>query len=129
MASILVTGGTGFIGIPLVKKLHGLGHELKLLIRESSNTTSFKEFNKIDYIVGDVQDISSLEKAVNKVDIIYHLAAYTAIWAKDKSIYYDINVKGTENVANVALENNLKLFYVSSFTAIGPTPPEPVDAR
>ncbi|MHA1391699.1 MAG: NAD-dependent epimerase/dehydratase family protein, partial [Promethearchaeota archaeon] len=127
MASILVTGGTGFIGIPLVKKLHGLGHELKLLIRESSNTTSFKEFNKIDYIVGDVQDISSLEKAVNKVDIIYHLAAYTAIWAKDKSIYYDINVKGTENVANVALENNLKLFYVSSFTAIGPTPPEPVD--
>jgi len=124
MASILVTGGTGFIGIPLVKKLHGLGHELKLLIRESSNTTSFKEFNKIDYIVGDVQDISSLEKAVNKVDIIYHLAAYTAIWAKDKSIYYDINVKGTENVANVALENNLKLFYVSSFTAIGPTPPD-----
>jgi len=127
MTSILITGGTGFIGIPLVKKLHELGHELKLLIRENSNTTPFKELNNIDYIIGDIQDIISLEKAVNNVDIIYHLAAYTAIWAKDKSIYYDVNVKGTENIANVALENNLKLFYVSSFTALGPTPPEAVD--
>ncbi len=127
MANILVTGGTGFIGIPLVKKLHQLGHNLKLLVRESSNTAPFKELSNIEYITGDVQDISSLEKAVNNIDIIYHLAAYTAIWAKDKSIYYDINVKGTENIANVALENNLKLFYVSSFTALGPTPPEAVD--
>ncbi|MCK4383849.1 MAG: NAD-dependent epimerase/dehydratase family protein [Candidatus Lokiarchaeota archaeon] len=127
MTSILITGGTGFIGIPLVKKLHELGHELKLLIRENSNTTPFKELNNIDYIIGDIQDIICLEKAVNNVDIIYHLAAYTAIWAKDKSIYYDVNVKGTENIANVALENNLKLFYVSSFTALGPTPPEAVD--
>jgi len=127
MTSILVTGGTGFIGIPLVKKLHELGHELKLLIRESSNTTPFKELNNIDYVIGDVQDINSLKKAVNNVDIIYHLAAYTGIWAKDKSIYNDVNVKGTENIANVALENNLKLIYVSSFTALGPTPPEAVD--
>ena len=127
MANILVTGGTGFIGIPLVKKLHELGHGVKLLIRESSNTTPFKELNNIDYIVGDIQDISSLKKAVNNVDTIYHLAAYTAIWAKDKSIYYEINVKGTENIANIALENNLKLFYMSSFTALGPTPQEAVD--
>jgi len=127
MASILITGGTGFIGIHLVKKLHELGHKLKLLIRESSNTAPFKGLNDIDYIVGDVQDIRSLEKAVNNVDAIYHLAAYTGIWAKDKSIYYDINVKGAENVANVALQNNLKLFYMSSFTALGPTPQKAVD--
>ena len=127
MARILVTGGTGFIGIPLVKKLHELGHEVKLLIRESSNITPFKELNKIDYIVGDIQDLGSLEKAVNNIDAIYHLAAYTGIWAKDNSTYYDVNVRGTENVVNVALKNNLKLFYVSSFAALGPTPQEPVD--
>jgi len=127
MANILVTGGTGFIGIPLVKKLHQLGHNLKLLVRESSNTAPFKELSNIEYITGDVQDISSLEKVVDSIDAIYHLAAYTGIWAKDKSIYYDVNVKGTENIANIALKNNLKLFYVSSFTALGPTPQEPVD--
>ncbi|MFX0060016.1 MAG: NAD-dependent epimerase/dehydratase family protein [Candidatus Hodarchaeota archaeon] len=124
---ILVTGGTGFIGIPLVKKLNSLGHSLKLLVRENSDTTPFRELDNIDYVIGDVQDIDSIYEAVKDVDLIYHLAAYTGIWAKKKSIYYDINVKGTENIANVALEKNLKLFYVSSFTALGPTPPEPVD--
>ena len=127
MASILVTGGTGFIGTPLVKKLHELGHKVKLLVRESSDITPFKEFEEIEYINGDVQDIGSLEEATIGIDAIYHLAAYTGIWAKDNSIYYDVNVKGTENVVNIALQNNLKLFYVSSFTALGPTPPEPVD--
>ncbi|MFW9937279.1 MAG: NAD-dependent epimerase/dehydratase family protein [Candidatus Thorarchaeota archaeon] len=125
--NILITGGTGFIGIPLVKKLNSLGHNLKLLVRESSNTTPFKDLDNIEYIFGDIRDLNSLYEAVKGIDLIYHLAAYTGIWAKKKSIYYDINVKGTENIANIALEKNLKLIYVSSFTALGPTPPEPVD--
>ena len=127
MANILITGGTGFIGVPLVKKLQGLGHNLKLLVRETSNIEPFQSLNNIEYIIGDVRDINSLYKAVDNIEIIYHLAAYTGIWAKKNSIYYDTNVKGTENIANIALEKNLKLFYVSSFTALGPTPAEPVD--
>jgi nucleoside-diphosphate-sugar epimerase len=127
MVSILVTGGTGFIGISLVKKLYELGHNLKLLVRESSDITPFNELNNIEYIIGDVRDINSISNAVNGIDIIYHLAAYTGIWAKKKSIYYDINVKGTENILNIALEKNIKMFYISSFTALGPTSPEPVD--
>ncbi|MFX0139759.1 MAG: NAD-dependent epimerase/dehydratase family protein [Candidatus Hodarchaeota archaeon] len=127
MVNILITGGTGFIGVPLVKKLQSLGHDLKLLIRESSNIEPFQNLNNIEYIIGDLRDIDSLYRAVENVEIIYHLAAYTGIWAKKNSIYYDINVKGTENIANIALEKKLKLFYVSSFTALGPTPAEPVD--
>ncbi|MFX1418015.1 MAG: NAD-dependent epimerase/dehydratase family protein [Promethearchaeota archaeon] len=127
MANILITGGTGFIGTALVKELEKLGHNLKLLVRESSNIERFQSLNNIEYIIGDVREINSLYKAVENIEMIYHLAAYTGIWAKKKSIYYDINVKGTENVANIALEKNLKLFYVSSFTALGPTPAEPVD--
>ncbi|MFX0146364.1 MAG: NAD-dependent epimerase/dehydratase family protein [Candidatus Hodarchaeota archaeon] len=127
MANILVTGGTGFIGIPLVEKLHQLGHNLYLLVRETSDISPFQNLDKIEYIIGDLREIDSLYKAVDNVEIIYHLAAYTGIWARKKSIYYDINVKGTENIANVALKKNLKLFYVSSFTALGPTPSEAVD--
>ncbi len=127
MTNILITGGTGFIGIPLVEKLHSLGHNIKLLIRESSNLEPLQNLNKIEYVIGDIRDIDSLYKAIENVEYIYHLAAYTGIWAKRKSIYYDINVKGTENIASIALERNLKLFYVSSFTALGPTPAEPVD--
>ena len=70
MANILVTGGTGFIGIPLVKKLHQLGHNLKLLVRESSNTAPFKELSNIEYITGDVQDISSFTLCPNSCNFL-----------------------------------------------------------
>ena len=127
MANILITGGTGFIGVPLVKKLNSLGHNLKLLIRESSDITPFEDLNNIEYITGNIQDIDSLNQAVNNIDIIYHLAAYTRMWAKDKTIIEDTNIKGTENIAKIALEKKIRFLYISSFIALGATPIDPVD--
>jgi farnesol dehydrogenase len=120
MANILITGGTGFIGVPLVKKLQSLGHNLRLVIRDNSNTDAFKSLDNIEYVIGDVRDIESLVQAVNDIEFIYHLAANTQIWAKDKTLYEDINIQGTENIAKLALEKKLLLFYISSFFAIGP---------
>ena len=128
MAKILITGGTGFIGIPLVKKLNSLGHTLKLLIRENSNITPFKNLNNIEYIIGDVQDIDSLYKTIKDIDLIYHLAGYVKTWAKDKAIYYNINIQGAENIAKIALENNVPLMYMSSFGALGPNPVNSTEA-
>lgn len=124
MFSILITGGTGFIGTPLVRKLHELGHKLKLLVRESSDITPFEGLNDIEYIIGDVRDIESLYGAVNGVDLIYHLAGQVSVWAKDKNSHYNVNVQGAENIAEVALKNNVILFYMSSFGALGPNPIE-----
>ncbi|MFX0038685.1 MAG: NAD-dependent epimerase/dehydratase family protein [Candidatus Heimdallarchaeota archaeon] len=120
MANILITGGTGFIGVPLVKNLCNLGHNLKLLIRKNSNTEPFQDLSNIEYVIGDIRDIDTLSQAVDNVELIYHLAAITQIWAKDISIYEDINIKGTENIAKVALEKNIILIFISSFFAIGP---------
>lgn len=127
MVSILVTGGTGFIGTPLVKRLHELGHKLKLLIRESSDITPFEGLENIEYSIGDVRDIESLYKAVNGVNLIYHLAGYTKMWAKDKSVFEDTNITGAKNMVKVALEKGIRLIYISSFIALGATPIEPVD--
>ena len=127
MANILVTGGTGFIGVPLVKKLQSLGHNLKLLVRESSDIIPFEGLNNIDYIIGDVRDNEILYKAAENIDLIYHLAAYTRMWAKDKSVIEDTNVKGTKNIAQIALEKNIRFIYISSFIALGGTPIDPVD--
>ena len=77
MTNILITGGTGFIGIHLVKRLSNLGHNLKLLVRETSDISPFQGLKNIEYINGDVRDIDSINKAVDNVDLIYHLAAYT----------------------------------------------------
>ncbi len=127
MANIFITGGTGFIGVPLVKKLNSLGHNLKLLVRESSDITPFKGLNKIEFITGDVRDYETLYKAILDIDLIYHLAAYTKMWAKDKTIIEDINVKGTENIAKIALEKKIRIIYISSFIALGATSVNPVD--
>ncbi len=127
MANILITGGTGFIGVPLVRKLQSLGYNLKLLVRESSDITPFEGLKNIEYFYGDVRDIEILYKAAENIDLIYHLAAYTRMWAKDKSIIEDTNVKGTENIAQIALEKKIRLIYISSFIALGGTPIDPVD--
>jgi len=127
MTNILVTGGTGFIGIHLVKRLSDLGHKLKLIIRETSDISPFDGLKNIDYVYGDVRDIDSINKAVDNVDLIYHLAAYTRMWSKDQSVFEEVNVKGAENVAKVAIEKSKRLIYVSSFIALGATPVEPVD--
>ncbi|MFX1494386.1 MAG: NAD-dependent epimerase/dehydratase family protein, partial [Promethearchaeota archaeon] len=102
MAKILVTGGTGFLGVPLVEKLNELGHDLKLLVRETSDLSPFQKLKNIEYVIGDVRDTESLYKAVENVDLIYHLAAYTRMWARDKSIFEDININGTSNIAKIA---------------------------
>jgi len=127
MTNILITGGTGFIGIHLVKRLSNLGHNLKLLVRETSDISPFQGLKNIEYINGDVRDIDSINKAVDNVDLIYHLAAYTKKWSKDKSIFEEVNIKGAENVAKVVLDKNKRLIYISSFIALGATPTEPVD--
>ncbi len=127
MAKVLVTGGTGFLGVPLVERLNELGHDLRLLVRETSDISPFQNLKNIEYVIGDVRDIESLNKAVENVDIIYHLAAYTRMWARDKSIFEDVNIVGTENVAKIALDKRIRLIYVSSFIALGATPTEPVD--
>ena len=127
VSKILITGSTGFVGIPLVQKLHELGHQLKLLVRESSDITPFEGLKNIEYITGDVRDIKSLYGAVDGVDLIYHLAAYTRMWARDKSVFEDTNIKGATNIAKIALEKEIRLIYISSFIALGATPIEPVD--
>lgn len=127
MVNILITGGTGFIGVQLVRQLYNLGHDLKLLVRESSDTSPFKEHKNIEYIIGDVRDIATLYNAVDGIDLIYHLAAYTRMWARDNSVFEETNIKGTENIAKVALEKDIRLIYISSFIALGATPTEPVD--
>lgn len=124
---ILVTGGTGFIGTQLVKELYDLGYDLRFLVRETSDVSPFKDMKNIEYIVGDITDVDCIDKATDSIDVIFHLAAYVAIWAKDDSIYDEINVDATRNIAEMALEKNIRLLYVSSFTALGPTPEEPID--
>lgn len=118
---ILVTGGTGFIGQHLVRKLVDEGQEVRVLKRAKTKNP-FTDFysSKINFVDGDVLDIASLEDAMNGIEKVYHNAGVVSFNPKEKDWIMKVNVEGTTNVVNVALTNGIKKFlHVSSIAAIG----------
>jgi nucleoside-diphosphate-sugar epimerase len=122
---ILVTGGTGFIGAYILKNLVEKGYSVQAIRRTNSSLPFFipeQILNKIHWIEGDILDVTSLHDAMQEVDTVIHSAAIVSFHKKDRKQMYKVNVEGTTNVVNVALENNIKRFlHVSSVAALGRT--------
>jgi nucleoside-diphosphate-sugar epimerase len=71
-------------------------------------------------VEGDVLDVISLEEAMNDVENVIHCAAIISFFRKDKKAMYKINIEGTANMVNIALEKKIKRFvHISSVAAIG----------
>jgi len=112
---ILVTGGSGFIGSHLVKKLLQLEADVYVLIRPSSDTFRINEcLDKIHVIKGDLEDFNNLKKDIEKIEpeIIFHLAAYVnrerSFENAEKCI--KINVNGTVNLLKSLEKINYERF-------------------
>lgn len=121
---ILVTGGSGFIGAYIIKELVEKGYAVRA-IRHSNNAPFFIPAHineKVEWVPGDVLDVVSLHEAMDGVDAVIHAAAKVSFNDNDRSSLYKINIDGTANVVNMALENNVKRFvHISSVAAIGRT--------
>ncbi|HEY6505561.1 MAG TPA: SDR family NAD(P)-dependent oxidoreductase [Chitinophagaceae bacterium] len=119
---VLITGGTGFLGAYITKALVEKGYAVRA-IRRSNKLPAFisKEIiDKIDWVEGDVLDVVSLDGAMEGVDTVIHSAAVVSFSKKDQQQMYQVNVEGTANVVNMALEKNIKRFvHISSIAAIG----------
>lgn len=77
-------------------------------------------FDKVEWIDGDVLDVISLEDAMDGVDIVIHSAAVVSFNRRDQAQMYKVNVEGTSNVVNIALDKAIKRFvYISSVAALG----------
>ncbi|MES1220634.1 MAG: SDR family NAD(P)-dependent oxidoreductase [Bacteroidota bacterium] len=123
---ILVTGGTGFIGSYIIKQLIEKGYAVRALRRNTSKLPFYipeQIFNKVEWMEGDVLDIVSLEDAMTGADTVIHAAAIISFSRRDKKEMYKINIEGTANVVNIALEKKIKrLVHISSVAALGRTP-------
>jgi nucleoside-diphosphate-sugar epimerase len=124
---VLVTGGTGFIGAYIIKELVEKGYPVRAL-RRSAKPDSHRVpffispdiFNKVEWVPGDVLDVISLEEAMNGIDTVIHSAAVVSFFKKERKNMYQVNVDGTANVMNIALEKNVKkLVHISSISALG----------
>lgn len=75
---------------------------------------------KVDWVEGDILDVVSLADAMQGIDTVVHSAAIVSFHKKERAKMYHVNVEGTKNVVNTALEHNVKrLVYISSVAAIG----------
>lgn len=115
---ILVTGATGFLGSYLVRYLVQQNFKVRALKRATSDLLLLGEAkDKVEWVEGDVVDISSLETAFKGVTKVYHVASVVALGSSGADTMMHANVEGTANVVNLALENKIeKLLYVSSST-------------
>ncbi|MEJ2494784.1 MAG: NAD-dependent epimerase/dehydratase family protein [Ignavibacteriaceae bacterium] len=116
---IFITGGTGFIGRYFVERLLQTEHKPLCLARKTSKTQFLKDAG-VDIQIGNVTDKSSLQKGMEGCDCVVHLASSFIFWFRDNRVYHDVNVAGTRNVMESALEKNIsKVVYVSTAAVYG----------
>ncbi len=120
-AVILVTGGTGFIGSYMIRLLIKNGYRVRALRRAGSPMDLIQEVAaQVDWREADVTDITALEEAMVGVTHVIHCAAMVSFHPRDVPRMMNINVSGTANVVNLALENGIqKLVHVSSIASLG----------
>ncbi len=119
----IVTGGAGFIGSNIVKKLVSRGHDVTVI----DNLNTGKEENlelvkeKITFLKDDILNVDLLEKETQGIDGVFHQAALASVqdsFTKPDE-YHDVNVNGTENILKLAKKNNFKVVYASSSSVYG----------
>jgi len=116
---ILVTGGAGIMGSRLVKELVKNGHKVRVLTLPGDPKVSNLEGIDCEIVYGDVSKADSLSGIFDNVRTVYHLAAI--IIAYNKDVIRNINVEGTRNIVNGALNAKVDHFiYVSSVSAAWP---------
>lgn len=125
-----VTGGAGFIGSHLVKKLISENHQVIVIDNfHTGKEENLKQIIKcIEIQKTDIRDFDQLKKTLKKVDGVFHKAALTKVpesFIKPEE-YNDVNVVGTDNVFKIAKEYNLKVVYASSSSVYGNTEKIPI---
>jgi NAD+-dependent farnesol dehydrogenase len=122
---VLLTGGTGFLGKNVARALAAAGHSLRVLARPSSDLSGLPE--AIEVARGDVTDAASMTAAAAGCDAVLHMAALVKMWVPDRGQFDAVNIGGIRNALAAARAANARLVYTSSFIAVGPAGPAPVD--
>jgi len=112
---ILVTGGTGFTGKALVLRLLEEGHEVVALDYKEGLKTDELRAAGAQVIIGSVTDREMVERAVEGVEVVQHLAAAFRELGVSEDFYREVNVEGTRNVLAAAHRAGVrKVIYCST---------------
>jgi len=114
-----VTGASGFIGANLVHELVARGHQVRALLRKTSDRRGL-EGARFEEVEGDVGERERLKEAMHGCDWCFHVAASYHLWLRDYAPMYAANVQGTRNVLEAAgAAGCTRIVYTSTVGCIG----------
>jgi nucleoside-diphosphate-sugar epimerase len=122
MKRALVTGARGFLGAELSALLLQNGIEVNAMYRPRTKLRSdLIEHPRLMPVKADILNKESLKNAMKYCDTVFHLAAFAKPWHKNRETFFEINVLGTKNVLDIAVEIGVKrVILVSTAGTFGP---------
>ena len=118
--NIFITGSTGVVGKPLLKKLASKGHKVYALDRSKNSNEEFEKIG-VTSIKGDLFDESLKDRLFNlDIDAMFHVAGVNQMCAKNPSLMYKTNIEGTKSMLDLGNHLKIKKFvYTSSAVTLG----------
>lgn len=119
MSKVFVTGPDGVLGSNIVRELLARKYEVRVLVYGPREPITLKGL-PIEIVEGDITNKEQVIKLSAGCDYFINVAAITDMWPARGEIYFKINVKGTENAIEAALQNKMKrLVHVGSASSFG----------
>lgn len=118
---ILITGCNGLVGSFIARKFLQEGYQIRALKRTDSDLSLVADIaHHIEWVEGDVLDLTQLTKALYQIDTVIHAAAIVSFAPADRQQMLKVNVEGTSNIVNTSIAAGVQKFcFVSSVAAIG----------
>lgn len=117
MPKVLLTGGAGFIGGHVARRLATAGFAVRALVR-SSSATKLLEGTGAEICSGDLRDVASLQSAITGCSGVFHIAADYRLWSRNPHELYQSNVEGTENLLRAAAEARVERFVYTGTVGV-----------
>jgi dihydroflavonol-4-reductase len=114
----LVTGATGFVGSHVARQLLSSGENVRVLVRPTSNLKLLEEL-RVERVEGDLRDGASIERAMQGVRRVFHVAADYRLWTAHPEELYESNVEGTRRLLAAAQRAGVeRVVYTSTVATI-----------
>lgn len=116
---VFLTGGTGFVGGAVTRRLLAEGHHVRALVRPGADTRQLDGL-PVERVTGDLADLESLRRGVAGCDWVFHVAALYSFWGHTWQEFYQTNVEGTRNVLQAAaVAGAARVVHTSSIATLG----------
>jgi len=118
----LVTGATGFIGAAVTRKLLARGYAVRAMARTDSDKRNLADLD-VELAIADLREPDSLTKAVQGIQLLFHVAADYRLWVPNPATMYETNVAGTRKLLLAAMDAGVEqIVYTSSVATLGIPP-------